>query len=227
MMKRNCSDFQHVLREGTRELPDTIAEHVLECPDCHEEWSLWQDICAAAPGLHKSWDSSELWPRIERSLIAEIRQAHGKGRAQRQPRSIWRQWQAVAAGLALLLISAFGGWMALRRSGPAVDNEPRLWDERRLLTERALNEIEKTEVVYLRSIEKLSALAAPRIEQPQSALLSNYREKLLLIESAIQELRANIERNRFNAHLRKELLSIYREKQHTLEELVEDETHEN
>ncbi|HEX2522939.1 MAG TPA: hypothetical protein VHP35_12530, partial [Terriglobia bacterium] len=70
-------------------------------------------------------------------------------------------------------------------------------------------------------------LAAPRIDQPKSALLGIYREKLLLIDSAIEELRANIELNRFNAHLRNELLSIYREKQQTLEEVVKDEAHEN
>ena len=226
-MKRNCSDFQQALREGTRELPDTIVEHVLECPDCREEWSLWQEISAAAPGLRKSWESSELWARIEQSLIEETRQADWKGQAQRQPQPIWRQWQALAACLALLLVSAFAGWIVLRRSGPAVDHEPRLGDERRLLTEQALSEIEKTQAAYLRSIEKLSALAAPRIEQPQSALLSIYREKLLLLDSAIEELRANIELNRFNAHLRKELLSIYREKQQTLEEVVKDEAHEN
>jgi hypothetical protein len=226
-MKPKCSDFQLALREGIHEFPEGIMEHVRECPDCSEDWSLWQEISTAAPGLRKSWESSELWPRIEQSLIEETRHADRIVRGQRKPQPIWRQWQALAVCLALLLVSAVASWIVLQRSGPAVDNEPGLQDERRLLTEQALTEIEETQAAYLRSIEKLSALAAPRIEQPQSALLSIYREKLLLLDSAIEELRANIELNRFNAHLRKELLSIYREKQQTLEEVVKDEAHEN
>ena len=33
-------------------------------------------------------------------------------------------------------------------------------------------------------------------------------------------MRGEIERNRFNTHLRKELLAIYREKQRTLQDLM-------
>jgi hypothetical protein len=42
----------------------------------------------------------------------------------------------------------------------------------------------------------------------------------MLIDAAIVECRANIERNRFNAHLRRELISIYQEKQRTLEDVM-------
>ena len=110
----------------------------------------------------------------------------------------------------------------LRPSQPASVEE-----ERRLLTERALDEIERSEGAYLKSIDKLSQLAAPKVRDPESAILSSYREKLLLIDSAIGELRNQVERNRFNAHLRQELLLIYQEKQHTLEEVLKDGAHAN
>ena len=57
-------------------------------------------------------------------------------------------------------------------------------------------------------------------------MLVNYRERLTVIDAAIADCRAQIERNRFNTHLRKELLSIYKQKQRTLQELVGEEPHE-
>jgi hypothetical protein len=67
----------------------------------------------------------------------------------------------------------------------------------------------------------------PKMRNPESPILSSYREKLLLIDSAIGELHNQVDRNRFNAHLRQELLLIYQEKQHTLEEILKDEAHAN
>jgi len=63
----------------------------------------------------------------------------------------------------------------------------------------------------------------PKLEQPASPLMISYREKLMLIDSAIAELRAGIERNRFNAHLRQELLAIYQQKQRTLQEMMRED----
>jgi hypothetical protein len=55
--------------------------------------------------------------------------------------------------------------------------------------------------------------------------MMSYREKLLLLDSAIAECRAQIERNRFNARLRQELLSLYQEKQRTLQQVMKEDTH--
>jgi len=50
----------------------------------------------------------------------------------------------------------------------------------------------------------------------------NYREKLDVLDSAITELKASIEQNRYNTHLRRELLAIYKEKQQTLQNLMKE-----
>lgn len=216
-MKDNCKDFEQVLFQGKSELSAEMALHVRDCSRCSEQWRLWQEISAVAPELRKQWESPNLWPRIRQSLVAEA--AH-------RPTSVaspfWRHWQAVAAVLVLFLLSGVAGWMMLRKAKPPLVDE-----ERRLLTEQTLSEIERTEAAYLQSIEKLFGLAELRIEQPRTPLLASYREKLMLIDAAIHELRTTIEQNRFNAHLRRELLSIYQEKQRTLEEVIKDETHEN
>ena len=68
----------------------------------------------------------------------------------------------------------------------------------------------------------ITKLVDPKLQEATSPLLITYREKLMIIDSAIAELRASIERNRFNAHLRQELLSIYQEKQRTLQEVMRE-----
>ena len=221
-MSMDCKEFEKLLSEGISELPSSVAAHVRACPACAKEWEAWQEIAAAAPGLRRQWESPELWPRIRQSLEAEAEKAgrrrwwHGGSFRLLSP-----HWQAATAAL-ILVLSGLGGWMMLRPSQPASVEE-----ERRLLTEQALNEIERSEGAYLKSIDKLSQLAAPKVRDPESAILSSYREKLLLIDSAIGELRNQVERNRFNAHLRQELLLIYQEKQHTLEEVLKDGAHAN
>jgi hypothetical protein len=221
-MSVDCREFEKLLSEDVAELPDAVAAHIHNCPACARAWQSWQEIAEAAPALRKEWESPELWPRIRQSLAAEGEKA---GRKCWWPSGSFRHlslhWKGAAAALVLVL-SGLGGWMMLRPSPPASVEE-----ERRLLTEQALNEIERSEGAYLKSIDKLSQLAAPKVRDPESAILSSYREKLLLIDSAIGELRNQVERNRFNAHLRQELLLIYREKQHTLEEILKDEGHAN
>lgn len=221
-MSVNCREFEKLLSEGISELPGSVTAHLRECSACAKEWEAWQEIAEAAPALRKQWESPELWPRIRQSLEAEAESA-GRRRWWRAGsfRPLSPHWQVATAAL-ILVLSGLGGWMMLRPSQPASVEE-----ERRLLTEQALDEIERSEGAYLKSIDKLSQLAAPKVRNPESAILSSYREKLLLIDSAIGELRNQVERNRFNAHLRQELLLIYQEKQHTLEEILKDEAHAN
>jgi hypothetical protein len=94
--------------------------------------------------------------------------------------------------------------------------------QRRLLTERALRAVETSEADYVASIERLAKVAEPLLENPGSPLLTSYREKLQILDAAIADCRSEIDRNRFNAHLRRELLSVYQEKQRTLRALLEE-----
>jgi len=221
-MNVNCREFEKLLGEGIRELPSSVSAHLRECPACAKEWETWQEIAEAAPALRKQWESPELWPRIRQSLEAEAENAGRRRWWHAGPVHLLSpHWQVATAALVLVL-SGLGGWLMLRPSRPASVEEGR-----RLLTEQALEDIERSEGAYLKSIDKLSQLAAPKVRDPESAILSSYREKLLLIDSAIGELRNQVERNRFNAHLRRELLLIYQEKQHTLEDILKDEAHAN
>jgi len=63
---------------------------------------------------------------------------------------------------------------------------------------------------------RLSALVGPGIDRSPSPLAAVYREKLVLLDSAIADLKATADRNRHNAYLRTELASLYGEKEKTL-----------
>jgi hypothetical protein len=83
--------------------------------------------------------------------------------------------------------------------------------------------VERAEAAYLKAIGKLAEQARPRLENPASPLVASYRERLVVIDAAITDLRANIEQNHSNTHLRLELAAMYREKKGTLEAVVREE----
>jgi hypothetical protein len=93
-----------------------------------------------------------------------------------------------------------------------------------LLTDTALQDVEKSEREYVRSIENLARVAQPRLAAASTPLLLSYREKLLLLDNAIAELNGQIEMNRYNTHLRRQLLGVYAEKQQTLREVMKGVT---
>ena len=85
-----------------------------------------------------------------------------------------------------------------------------------------MDEVDTAEKAYVASIEKLSKLAGPRLAGAASPLVVNYKEKLDLLDSAIADLKTSIDQNRYNTHLRKELIAMYQEKQRTLQNLMKE-----
>jgi hypothetical protein len=80
--------------------------------------------------------------------------------------------------------------------------------------------VERAEAVYEKAIDKLAAQAQPVLDGQATPLMASYREKLLVLDNAIDELRAEAGQNPANAHLRRQLLAMYQEKQDTLEEVL-------
>lgn len=193
-----CSDLERALRSPEL-MPDARA-HAARCEQCREQLYLWSEISRLAPSLHEEWESPSLWPGIRAGLAA----------AAPPPRRlpIWR-WSLAAAALVTLAVALTQPW----RTKP---------QGREFLTEDALHEVQQAESAYARSIERLSKVAGAGIEQSPSPLADSYREKLALLDSAIADLKANIENNRYNVYLQNQLASLYREKQKTLQEWLEN-----
>jgi hypothetical protein len=171
-----------------------------------------EEISRAAREMRREWDSPQLWPRIQAALAAEAARAERR----RAPSRV-SAWLTLAAAAAVLV---FGVAVVLRIRAPQA-GVPQA--ERRLLTDKALHEVERAESDYVRSIDALSRVAETKVEEAGSPLMMSYREKLLLLDSAIAECRARIDRNRFNARLRRELLSLYQEKQRTLQQVMKED----
>jgi hypothetical protein len=185
------------------------------------------EISAAAGSLRKSWDSPRLWPRISAALALEAGKREGKASPERIGffedlfGSLAANWRPALAGVVLFGL-ATAGLFVFRGSGGRDPYTDRWSRKPPLLTERAAGEVDVAEAAYVASIEKLSRLAGPHLEGATSPILVNNREKLALLDSAISDLKANIEQNRFNTHLREELLAVYREKQRTLQDILQE-----
>jgi hypothetical protein len=181
------------------------------------------ELSAIARSLHREWNTPRLWPSIAAGILAhELAIEAGLEPRSRAP--FWNgRWQALAAAAVIAITLAPTSWLGWRwfMLGPRPD--PATAEQRRqaLLTEDALAAIERSEQQYTRAIDDLTRLAAPRLDMPDSPLLVNLRERLEVIDAAIAEYRAEIARNRFNAHLRQQLLWIYQEKRRTLEQVQE------
>ena len=197
--------------------------HAATCARGGERVRAFDEISAAAPGLRKVWESPELWPRIRESLARESFASTAAAPATPAPRSAptWPAWLPIAAIATLFLVS-FVGLQVFRPSlGDRQIFGVRPLPKDPLLTDVALDDVERSESEYVRSIENLSKLARPRLDAAEATpLLLSYREKLFLLDNAIAELNGEIRQNRYNTHLRRQLLGMYAEKQRTLRDVM-------
>ncbi|HTQ57657.1 MAG TPA: hypothetical protein VMI94_24480 [Bryobacteraceae bacterium] len=207
-MTFDCKDLERAL--AVPELLPDAREHAKSCDACRRELWLWGEISNVAPGLREEWETPDLWPKIREVLAAQQKAA-------RKPIFDWR----IIAGIAALLVAAVAAFVFLRPQPAPVAQQGGDF-----LTEQALNEVERTEAAYRASIEKLSRLAQPKLAAAESPLAVAVREKLLVLDSEIGEVRSAADRNRFNPDLRTELATLYREKQETLKEILQSgQTH--
>ena len=219
-MSGACRKFDKALERG----PEAVAAlevHAASCEECRERLRLWKEISEAAPSLKKEWESPDLAARITRA-IAAAGPREDEHAAPASPPRRRLNWVPAAAAAALFVLSMIG--LTVFKPGESARDplaRPSFGKEA-LLGDETLKEVETAEANYLSSIDKLSSLAQARMANPDSPVMASYREKLQLLDSAIGDLRAQLEGNRFNTHLRKELLAMYQEKKRTLEEVVKE-----
>jgi hypothetical protein len=218
MMNVNCDDRDRIFEQGTPAERVALEAHAASCPLCAEELRAWKSLTVAAAELRDYSESPALWPRIEQALAEETMTNTHRGR--------WRNWfsflenipigwQTALAGAVVLLLAVSAAWVYFppRKHRQGADQS--------LLRSKALKQVESAETVYVQAIDKLAAEARPQLDNPGTPLLASYQEKLLVLDSAIADLRAQAGMNPSNAQLRYQLLAMYQEKQHTLEEVLE------
>lgn len=227
-MTGDCRRLDAALAAGDSASLEAERRHGETCARCAGRLAAFDAISSAAPSLKKSWESPELWPKIREALVKESFAPAG-GRApepERAPRTapVWPAWIPIAA-IATLFVVSFVGLQVFRPSlGDRQIFGVRSLPKNPLLTDAALEDVERNERDYVRSIDNLARLAQPRLEAADTPLLVSYREKLLLLDNAIAELNDQIQQNRYNAHLRRQLLGIYAEKEQSLREVMKGAT---
>jgi hypothetical protein len=217
-MNVNCGDRERIFEDGTPTEWVALETHAADCTTCAEEIRAWKSLSVAAQELRDYTESPTLWARIERALIEEDAR-----KTERAKSRSWFSflpnlsigWQTALAGAFLLILTVSAGWMILRQPKYPVSSDPSL------LKSQALLDVESAETAYVKAIGKLAAEAKPQLDTPATPLLANYREKLQVLDSAIDDLRAQAGLNPSNAQLRSQLLAMYQEKQHTLQEVLE------
>lgn len=217
-MNINCNDRERILEDGTAAEWAALEGHAASCANCAEELRAWNSLSVAATELRDYSESPVLWPRIRKSLAEQAAAAE-----QRHARWNWRTllssrplpWQAAAAAAFVLLLMLSAGWL-LRPPTKSLQQASGL------LKSKALADVENAETAYVQAIDKLATEAKPQLASSETPLMANYREKLFVLDSAIDDLRAQAGQNPSNAHLRYELLAMYQEKQRALEEIVEE-----
>jgi hypothetical protein len=217
-MNVTCNDRDRIFEDGTPAEWAALEAHAAACPICTEEIRAWESLSVAAKELRDYSDSPSFWPRIERALAEEAARnarAGGWRRWFSLLPSISLGWQTALAGAFVLILTVSAGWLYVIREPARHDND------KSLLKSSALKEVESAESAYEHAIDKLAAETKPQLENPSTPLLANYHEKLLVLDSAIADLRAQAGMNPSNAQLRHQLLAMYQEKQRTLEEVLE------
>jgi len=213
-----CNDRDRIFEDGTSDEWAALEAHASGCPGCAEELRAWKALSVAAKELRDYNESHALWVRIERALAEgtpeRTRLAERRRWFSFLP-SIPPRWQAAAAGAFVVVLTLSAGWIYLHRPIRDVDTD------KSLLKSAALKDVETAETAYVQAIDKLAAEAKPKLENSSTPLLANYHEKLLVLDSAIADLREQAGMNPSNAQLRYQLLAMYQEKQRTLEEVLE------
>jgi hypothetical protein len=215
-MSMTCKDRDRIFEDGTPAEWAALESHAQSCASCAEELRAWKSLSVAAAEMRDYTESPGLWPRIHQALAEQ-------GAAIQQQREHWSwrslftnpsvSWRTAAATALVVALMVSAGWL-LRPNKPSVQQGS-------LLKSKALVEVEHAESAYVQAIDKLAIEAKPQIDNPATPLMADYREKLLVLDSAIDDLRAQTGQNASNAHLRYELLAMYQEKQRTLEEILE------
>lgn len=216
-MNITCQDRERIFLDGTAEEWAELERHAGSCSECAEELRAWKSLSLAAEEMRDYQEDPALWARIESSLT-EDRQRLNASRGFWERLAFWRGiplgWQTALAGALILALAVSGSYVLFHRSAPNGEAD-------KLLKDSALAEVERTESAYIKAIDRLAAEAKPQLDSPATPLMASYQEKLLLLDSAIDELRTEAGQNPSNAHLRYQLLAMYQEKQETLQEVLE------
>lgn len=215
-----CSKTQNLLSDyldGELEIPqaEEVKDHLRRCPECQKALDELRLILTRAEDLATASMTTDLWPAIEREILAQPNPR--PVRIPRQaPLSGWRPKFAWAFAVASLFLISFFLWNHLQSPGPQLppsqNRVERLADAR--------GNIELARSHYENSISSLEQIVTHRayeMDQDRSRL---YREKLIRLEEIIDECSIAIEKNTYDTTAQRALFNAYDNKVSTLRQMA-------
>lgn len=184
-------DGELALSERTR-----LEQHLAGCAECATALEQIRRVAAWAPGYQGIEPDRDLWPLVQSQL------SRRETKAARQARERWfsrritvRLPHLVAAGIALVLLSAGGMWLARARSAPAPQaaiTMPKGW---------SIDKAKATEAQYDQAVAQLEGILAGSDSILEPGTLKVIRESLATIDQAILDARQAIARDSNNSYL--------------------------
>lgn len=200
----NCDKFKKYELGEIKERD--FMKHLKNCVSCQEEMKSDERLMSLARSLKQKVEAPLLWDRIKKSVENEP-QAVSTARIKKAVRPV--SW-LIPVTAVILVIASIALFFLLRPER----TEPKL------LSQTALNKVEKIEREYIKAIVELEKSALPVMAKFDVNLIQLYRNRLETIDEQVQKCKEAIAENPANAHIRRYLLAALQDKKQTLTELL-------
>lgn len=192
-----------------------VEEHLRGCAQCRGALDDLRLLVAEAGSLAPAILISDLWPAIERRVLAQPTVSPAK-RPRQAPLSGWRPRIAWALALAGIFLIFFLLRNDIRPPRPTL---PPAQDQAQLLA-TAKTDLHLAQAHYQTSVSALERIVAHRAHEMDAERARLYREKLVCLEEAIDECSIALEKNSYDIRAQRALFNAYDQKISTLREMA-------
>lgn len=188
----------------TRERQE-VERHLARCAACRDDLAFLRSLAQEIEDLPRSIEPPhDLWPDVAPRVRASRDAIPASGHLRRHPTASVRlrlpaTAGALAAAIALVVISSAVTFMLVRQAGPPA----------RLATGSTASSVPRVAVHYQAALEDLTAALNARRAELDPELVRVLEENLLLIEEAIREARAALALDPGNPLLTRMLETTY------------------
>lgn len=196
-----CDNFDLFLQGHLSE--ENFLKHLDSCQSCQRAYEIDKQIMADSAQLNNDIKVPNQWSDINHAISST------SSREKRKFLSFSKVLLSAAATL-LIVFSLF-----------LLNKNQTTQEESGILTHKTLEKVKNAEEAYVSAINQLEDLAGEKLSQIPEPLAQLYSNKLQLINAQIANCRNALEKNPANAHVRKYLLAVLREKENTLTQIID------
>lgn len=197
----SCNNFDLFLQGHLSE--ENFLKHLDSCQSCQRAYQIDKQIMADSAQLNKEITIPNQWSDINRAISSS-------SSTEKRKRFSFSKVLLSAAATLLIVFSLF----LLNKNQTAQQSSG-------ILTRKTLEKVKNAEEAYISAINQLENLAGKKLSQIPEPLAQLYNNKLQLINAQIANCRKALEKNPANAHVRKYLLAVLKEKENTLSQIID------